>query len=64
MSGFKYNASPALAMIPPAIREWVDDCLVPNLVKQLMAEHEKGLDGDSNCVTECASDTQPGTEAA
>ena len=64
MSGIKYNAPSALPMIPPAIREWVDNCLVPNLVKQWMAEHKKGLDGGSNSVTECASDTQQEMEAA
>jgi len=64
MSKVGHNAPPIFTTVPAAIREWVDNCLVPNLVKQWMEEREKGLDGGSNSVTECASDTQQETEAA
>jgi len=40
-SGRGRQAEPVLAPVPlPAIRDWVDNCIVPILVRQYLAERE------------------------
>jgi hypothetical protein len=51
--------------LSPALRSWIDNCLVPILVKEFLAEareREKVLDAESRRVAQFAADGMASSE--